>query len=190
MVRWLVGALALMAGAAQAQTVKVGVLAVLTGPQATLGQQVRDGFALAVESLGGKLGGLPAEVTVLDDEMKPDVAVNKVRGLLEREHTNFIVGPVFSNILLAIFKPVTETDAILISPNAGPSTYAGRGCVKNFFVTSYQNDQPHSVSGQYAQEMGYKRVFLLRRTTRRGGMRWRGSRAGSRGSWRARNTCR
>ena len=72
---------------AQAQPVKVGVvLAVLSGPQASLGQQVRDGFALGVESLGGKLGGFPAEVTVLDDEMKPDGAVTKVRGYLERDH--------------------------------------------------------------------------------------------------------
>ncbi len=146
---------------AQAQPVKVGVVAVLTGPQASLGQQVRDGFALAVESLGGKLGGFPADVTILDDEMKPDGAVTKVRGYLEREHASFIVGPVFSNVLQAIFKPVTETDAILISPNAGPSTYAGRGCLKNFFVSSYQNDQPHAVSGQFAQDSGYKRLFLV-----------------------------
>ena len=67
----------------------------------------------------------------------------------------------FSNVLQAIFKPVTESDAILISPNAGPSTYAGRGCLRNFFVTSYQNDQPHAVSGQFAQDSGYKRLFLL-----------------------------
>ena len=147
--------------AVHAQPVKVGVVAVLTGPQASLGQQVRDGFALGVASLGGKLGGQPAEITVIDDEMKPDSAVTKLRGYLEREHASFVVGPVFSNVLQAIFKPVTETDAILISPNAGPSTYAGRGCVKNFFVTSYQNDQPHSVSGQFAQDSGYKKLFLL-----------------------------
>ena len=164
MIRHMMGALvltALAAGAAHAQQVQIGVVAVLTGPQAPLGKQLRDGFAFGVESLGGKLGGLAVDVTVIDDESKPDVAVTKVRGFLESTHASFVVGPVFSNILLAIFKPVTETDAILISPNAGPSTYAGRGCVKNFFVTSYQNDQPHAVSGQFAQDTGYKKVFLL-----------------------------
>ena len=153
-------ALTVTAGAAQAQ-VKVGLISVLSGPQATLGQQVRDGFLLGVESVGGKLGGLPAEVTVIDDEMKPDVAVTKVRGLMESQHVNFVVGPVFSNILQAIFKPVTESDAILISPNAGPSTYAGRACNASLFVTSYQNDQIHAVMGKVAQDKGYKRVFLL-----------------------------
>ena len=126
-----------------------------------LGGQVRDGFDLAVKTLGGKLGGLDAEVTVVDDELKPDVAVNKVKGLLEREQVNFVVGPVFSNVLQAIHKPVTESNAFLISPNAGTSNFAGKQCNPNFFVTSYQNDQVHEVLGKYAQDKGYKSAFLL-----------------------------
>jgi branched-chain amino acid transport system substrate-binding protein len=152
---------ALAAAPARAQEVKIGVVATLSGPAASLGQQLRDGFALGVDQAGGKLGGLPTSITVIDDELKPDVAVTKVRGLLEGEKADFIVGPIFSNILLAIFKPVTESGAILISPNAGPSTYAGRACNANFFVTSYQNDQPHAVSGKFAQDSGYKRVYLI-----------------------------
>ena len=165
MVRQWLGAFALsaaMTASASAQEpVKIALMAVLSGPQATLGQQVRDGFELGMAKLGGKVGGLPADVTVLDDEMKPDSAVQKLRGLQERERVNLVVGPVFSNILQAIFKPATEGDSILISPNAGPSTYAGRACNRNFFVTSYQNDQIHAVLGKFAQDSGYKRVFLL-----------------------------
>ena len=43
---------------------------------------------------------------VVDDELKPDVAVTKVKGLLDRDHVNFVVGPVFSNMLMAIHRPV------------------------------------------------------------------------------------
>jgi branched-chain amino acid transport system substrate-binding protein len=141
--------------------VKVGLIVTLSGPSAVLGGQVRDGFDLAVKTLGGKLGGLDAEVTVVDDELKPDVAVTKVKGLLEREQVNFVVGPVFSNVLQAIHKPVTESNAFLISPNAGTSNFAGKQCNLNFFVTSYQNDQVHEVLGKYAQDKGYKSAFLL-----------------------------
>jgi branched-chain amino acid transport system substrate-binding protein len=140
---------------------KVGLIVTLSGPTAVLGGQVRDGFNLAVKTLGGKLGGLDAEVTVVDDELKPDVAVNKVKGLLERDQVNFVVGPVFSNVLLAIEKPVTESNTFLISPNAGTSNFAGKQCNPNLFVTSYQNDQVHEVLGKYAQEKGYKSAFLL-----------------------------
>jgi branched-chain amino acid transport system substrate-binding protein len=141
--------------------VKVGLIVTLSGPPAVLGGQVRDGFNLAVKTLGGRLGGLDAEVTVVDDELKPDVAVNKVKGLLERDQVNFVVGPVFSNVLLAIEKPVTESNTFLISPNAGTSNFAGKQCNPNLFVTSYQNDQVHEVLGKYAQDKGYKSAFLL-----------------------------
>ena len=131
----LSSATALTSGAALAQEkLKVGVMVTLSGPPAALGQQVRDGFQLAVKQLGGKLGGVDAEVVVVDDELKPDVAVGKVKGLLERDKVQFVVGPIFSNILQAIHKPVTDSNAFLVCPNAGTSNFAGssRGTVGLF----------------------------------------------------------
>jgi branched-chain amino acid transport system substrate-binding protein len=141
--------------------IKVGIIVTLSGPAAVLGQQARDGFALAVKDLGGKMGGSDVEVTVVDDELKPDVAVTKVKGLLERDRVDFVVGPIFSNVLQAIHKPVIDTKTFLISPNAGPSSYAGKECSPLFYVTSYQNDQVHEILGKVASDRGYKRVYLL-----------------------------
>jgi branched-chain amino acid transport system substrate-binding protein len=147
---------------AQAQEkLKVGIIATLSGPPAVLGQQLRNGFNLAVNNLDGKLGGRAVEVIVADDELKPDLAVTKVKALVERDKVDFVVGPIFSNILAAIMKPVTEGGAILISPNAGTSNFAGKECNPNFFVTSYQNDQVFAVSGKHAQDSGIKKVFLM-----------------------------
>ncbi len=154
--------LALTASAATAQEkIKIGVIVTTSGPPAALGAQVRDGFALAVRDLGGKMGGREVEIVNVDDELKPDVAVNKVKGLLEREKVDFVVGPIFSNILQAIHKPVTESKTFLISPNAGPSSYAGKDCNPFFYVTSYQNDQVHQILGKVAQDRGYKRMYLM-----------------------------
>jgi branched-chain amino acid transport system substrate-binding protein len=143
------------------EKLKIGVLVTSSGPAAALGQQVRDGFALAIKDLGGKMAGRDVEVVGADDELKPDVAVSKVKGLLERDKVDFVVGPIFSNILLAIHKPVTDSGTFLISPNAGPSSYAGKNCSPFFYVTSYQNDQVHEVLGKVAQERGYKRVYVI-----------------------------
>lgn len=154
--------LALTAGVATAQEkIKIGVIVTTSGPPAALGAQVRDGLALAVRDLGGKMGGREVEIVNVDDELKPDVAVNKVKGLLEREKVDFVVGPIFSNILQAIHKPVTENKTFLISPNAGPSSYAGKDCNPFFYVTSYQNDQVHQILGKVAQDRGYKRMYLM-----------------------------
>ncbi len=159
----LAAALGLMASTALAQgeKVKVGLMLTLSGPSAVLGQQARDGFNLAVKEMGGKLGGRDVEVVVVDDELKPDVAVTKAKGLVERDRVDFVVGPIFSNVAGAIHKPITDAGVILLSPNAGPSVFAGKGCNPNFFAVSYQNDQNHEVAGRVAQNRGYKRVYLL-----------------------------
>ncbi|WP_052120255.1 ABC transporter substrate-binding protein [Inquilinus limosus] len=140
---------------------KIGFMATLSGPPAALGQHMRDGFQLGVKELGGKLGGVPTEVVVEDDELKPDVAVNKVRKLLESDQVDIVVGVVFSNVMMAIAKPVTDAEKILISPNAGPSPLAGKGCSPYFFSVSYQNDQNHEVMGKYAQDKGWAKVALI-----------------------------
>ena len=160
----MAGLLAAVLGAAPAlaqEPLKVGVLVTLSGPGAVLGQQVRDGVALALKDRDGKLGGRPADLVVVDDELKPDVAVSRARRLIESDKVDFVIGPIFSNILGAIFRPVTEGGAILISPNAGSSVFAGKQCSPDFFVTSYENTQIHAVLGEYAQRKGYQRAFLL-----------------------------
>jgi len=160
----VLGAVALsmaVAAGAHAEGLKIGVIATLSGPQATLGEQIRDGFQAGLDSLGGKLGGQTVDLTVIDDELKPDVAVTKIRGYVEGGKVDYVIGPVFSVVKAAIFKPVTSAGAFLISPNAGLSTFAGKGCSRDLFVTSYQNDQPHSVSGQFATDQGYKRAFII-----------------------------
>jgi branched-chain amino acid transport system substrate-binding protein len=164
--RWipaLAGAfLTLGASATQAQDkLKIGIITTLSGPAAVLGQQQRNGFQLAVKTLGGKLGGREAEIIVADDELKPDLAVTKVKALVDRDKVDFVVGPIFSNILQAILKPVAEEKVFLVSPNAGTSNFAGKECNPYLFVTSYQNDQNHEVLGKYAEDSGIKKAFLM-----------------------------
>ena len=151
-----------LTGAASAaeDKLKIGLIYTLSGPAAALGEQGRDGFMLAADQIG-QIGGLETEIIVIDDERKPDLAASKARELVERDEVDFVVGPIFSNILIAIHKPVTESGAILISSNAGTSNFAGKDCHPNFFVTSYQNDQNHEVMGAYAEKQGYQNVFLM-----------------------------
>jgi branched-chain amino acid transport system substrate-binding protein len=154
------GALAL-APAAEAQSVKIGLMLTLSGPAAVLGQHARDGFMLGLKHLNGKLGGLTTEVVTVDDELKPDVGVQKVQALLDRDKVDIVVGVIFSNVMMAIAKPVFDANRVLVSPNAGPSPLAGKGCSPWFFSTAWQNDQNHEAMGKYAQDAGYKKVVLI-----------------------------
>lgn len=152
---------AAMAGPATGQDLTVGFMATLTGPAAGLGVHMRDGFLLGVEHAGGTLGGLETEVLVVDDELKPDLAVERANELIERNEIDIFAGVVFSNVMMAVFRPVTEAEVFLVSGNAGPSPIAGRRCSPFFFSTSWQNDQNHEVMGAWAEAQGYERVFLM-----------------------------
>src|SRR5262245_27702136 len=95
-------AMSLAATGAQAQgRLKVGIIASLSGRPTVPGQQLRNGFNLAVKTLDSKLGDREVEVIVADDELKPALAVTKVKALVERDKVEFVVGPIFSNILAA-----------------------------------------------------------------------------------------
>lgn len=158
----LAAAMTSLAGGAGAQEkLKIGFMATLSGPAAVLGQHMRDGFQLGVKHLGGKLGGLDTEIVIVDDELKPDVGIQKVQGLLERDKVDVVTGVVFSNVMMAITKPVFDSKTMLVGANAGPSPLAGRACSPWFVSTAWQNDQNHEVMGKYAQDAGFKKVVLV-----------------------------
>ena len=148
---------------AMAQTpIKIGFVSTFSGPQAAIGEDMRRSVELAKEHLGGKMGGKPFEIVYEDDQFKPDVGKQKSEKLVQQDKVNFVAGYIWSNVLLASLKTVTdEGDTILISSNAGPSQIAGELCNKNFFSTSWNNDQTPMAMGQYLQEKGVKSLYLM-----------------------------
>jgi len=158
-------ALALMALTAPmaqaADKVKVGFVSTLSGPSSALGVDIRDGFLLAVKLNGGKLGGLPAEVLVSDDQFKPDVAKQLFEKNIKRDKVDFMTGVVFSNIMLAALPEALDNNTFYISPNAAPSSIAGKDCNPLFFAVSWPNDAYHEAAGQFANTRELKSVYLV-----------------------------
>ena len=153
--------LSLAGSALAADSVKVGMLSTLSGPGAGLGIDIRDGFNLALKHSGGKFGGLPVEVIVADDQAKPDAARQTADRLVKQDKVDFMTGVVFSNVMLAVGKPIFDSKTFYISANAGPSQFAGALCNPYFFSASYQNDNMHEAVGKTVQDKGFKKVALL-----------------------------
>ncbi len=158
--RWML-LTALFCGSAAAAPVKIGFLSTFSGPGAALGVDQYDGFMLAVEQEGGRLGGVEIEVIKGDDEMKPDKGVQIARQLLMRDNVDIVTGVVFSNVMMAVHRPITSEETFLVGSNAGPSPLAGADCSPYFFSTSWNNDQLHEAAGELMNRMGIKRVYLL-----------------------------
>jgi branched-chain amino acid transport system substrate-binding protein len=144
-----------------ADKVKVGFVSTLSGPSSALGVDIRDGFLLAVKLNGGKLGGLPAEVLVSDDQFKPDVAKQLFEKNIKRDKVDFMTGVVFSNIMLAALPEALDNNTFYISPNAAPSSIAGKDCNPLFFAVSWPNDAYHEAAGQFANTRDLKSVYLV-----------------------------
>ena len=155
----LLGALA--AGGAAHADVRIGFSGPLSGPQAVVGQDQADGFALALEQLGGKLGGQATTVIKEDDQLKPEIGVQIVRKFLERDRVDAIVGLGYSNVLMATLRRLSESGVPAIATSAGPSPMAGSQCAANVFSVSFQNDGFGEAIGKLMQEKGYKNVYLM-----------------------------
>jgi branched-chain amino acid transport system substrate-binding protein len=165
MKRLLIGLImivAILAGPAQAvEPVKIGMITTLSTNAGYLGEEIRDGFQLAIDQEEGKLGGIPVELLVDDDGRKPEKAKQIAERFVKRYGVKIMTGIVFSNVAIAVVPKLVQQDVIYVSANAGPSLLAGKGCHKNYFNVAYQNDNLDEVVGKYVSDAGFKNVYLL-----------------------------
>jgi branched-chain amino acid transport system substrate-binding protein len=153
--------LGLSSPALAGDTIKIGFISTFSGPTAVIGNDMRNSFEVALDHLGRKMGGKPVEVIYEDDQQKPDVGKQKTEKLVQSDKVDFIVGYIWSNVLLASLKTAVDSGTFLISANAGPSQLAGELCSPYVFSTSWQNDQTPQAMGLYMNQKGVKSVFLI-----------------------------
>ena len=153
----LTTAIATLASGVSAEGIKVGMITTLSGGGAGLGIDVRDGFMLAI----GQSDRSDIEVVIEDDQRKPDVAVQLADKMIQSEKVDVMTGIIWSNLAMAVVPSVTAQGKFYLSPNAGPSALAGKGCHKNYFNVAWQNDNLHEAAGAYAKGVGYKNSFIL-----------------------------
>ena len=167
--RHLLGATAALAASpwlarpavAQAAPLRIGMITTLSGPGGYLGQDIRDGFQLAMQMEGGKLGGAPVQLLVEDDGLKPGQGKQIAERFMQNEKIKLLTGIVFSNVLGATVPDVLDEGGLYVSPNASPSSFAGKECHRNFWSVAWQNDSLHESAGQAANNLGYRKVFIL-----------------------------
>jgi branched-chain amino acid transport system substrate-binding protein len=143
------------------EKVKIGFITTLSGPQGVIGKHMRDSVDLALEHLGGRIGGLPAEVIYGDDQFKPDVGVQVVEEMLKKHQVDFVAGEIWSNIMLAIVPVVTGAGKIMVGTNAGASPLAGQLCSRLYFTTSWNNDESPEAMGKFLQDAGIQDLYVM-----------------------------
>jgi branched-chain amino acid transport system substrate-binding protein len=165
MLRTVVSALAVVAltAAANAQSnkIKIGYVNTFSGPNAFIGNDEKDGFELALDHLGRKMGNLDVQMIYEDDQIKPEVGRQVTEKLLQSDKVDVVTGYNWSNVLLASVKPAVDAKTFIISGNAGPSQLAGEACSPWFFSASWQNDQTPMALGELLNQRNVKKLFVL-----------------------------
>ena len=151
----------LVSQAVSADPLKIGFLTTLSTKAGYLGEDIRDGFMLAVEQGGGKLGGVEVEVIVKDDERKPEKGIEIAEKFVKKDGIQLMTGIVFSNVAMAVVPKMVNQDVIYISPNAGPSALAGKMCNENYFNVAWQNDNLHEATGQHVNDAGFASAYII-----------------------------
>jgi len=157
----IAAALAFAAPAQAQQKVKIGFISTFSGPQGVMGQYMKESVELAIEHLGGKVGGLPVEMFYGDDQVKPDVGVQVAEEMLKKNQVDFVSGIIWSNVMMAVVPVVTGAGHIMVGTNAGASPLAGSQCNKLYFSTSWNNDQSPEAMGKYLQDTGVNDLYVV-----------------------------
>lgn len=144
-----------------AETLKIGFITTLAGPLGIIGKHMKDSVDLAVEHLGGKVGGLPTEIIYGDDQVKPDVGKQIADEMLKRHKVDFVAGIIWSNVMLAVAPTVTNAGTLMIGTNAGPHQLAGKQCSRYFFTTSWQNDSTPEAMGHVMNDRKLTDVYVM-----------------------------
>jgi branched-chain amino acid transport system substrate-binding protein len=161
LVMGLVGMLLGSQPAAAAETLKIGFITTLSGPQGIIGKHMKDSVELALDHLGRKIGGLETEITYGDDQQKPDVGKQLADEMLKKHKVHVVSGVIWSNVMLAVAPTVTRSNTFMIGTNAGPHELAGELCSEYFFTTSWQNDQTPEAMGKHMQDQGLTEVYVM-----------------------------
>ena len=145
----------------QQAKVKVGLMLPSTGTFAALGAAITNGFKLAVDERGGKLGGREIEYFLVDDESNPAKAPENTNKLVQRDKVDIVIGTVHSGVVMGMAKVLKESGTLWINPNGGAGAMTGALCAPNFFRSSFSNWQTTHALGKVLKARGHKNAVFI-----------------------------
>ena len=146
---------------AQSAKLRVGFMLPYTGTFAQLGVAIENGFRLAINEQGGRLGGREIEYFKVDDESEPSKGIENANKLVQRDKVDVLVGTVHSGVQMGIQKVARDSGVLSLIPNAGVHAATRSLCAPNVFRTSFTNSQPTLALGKAMVDKGHKKAVWI-----------------------------
>jgi len=153
-------------GAQEAKTLKVAVLAPLSGAVPTFGVSTRDGALMAIDEWNAKGGvlGMTIEAIVEDSQCSPDPAIAAANKVIDADGVHYIVGEVCSSASIPISEIAEAKGVLQISPTSTNAnvTLNADGTTKKFvfracFIDPFQG----AVGAAFAKKQGFATAFIM-----------------------------
>jgi branched-chain amino acid transport system substrate-binding protein len=149
--------------AAQAEELRIGFIAPMTGLFAQVGKDMVDGFQLYLDQHGNKLGGADVKLIVEDDQAKPDVGVTKAKKLILSDKVHMFIGGILAPTGYALAPVSTAEKTVYISsiPSEDDLTQRQIDKYPYFVRTGWTSSQPSHPFGEWACQQGYKKIAVV-----------------------------
>jgi len=157
-------AVALGPGAAWAQKgpIRIGVIAPMTGGAAQIGKDMVNGLSMWLGENGNQIAGRTVEVIVEDSQGQPNIALTKLRKLVESDKVHILIGEVFAHIGYALAPKVDEYKIPMLYPVIAADDLTQRKPSKWVVRNGWTGSQPSHPFGEYAAKtLGYKKIVTI-----------------------------
>ncbi len=149
-------------GTAEAETVKIGLIAPTTGQVAVYGQAVQNAVEMAVDEQNAAGGILGKQIELITYDNKGDAteSVNAFNRLVDNDGIDAFIGAVISSTSLTVGPLAVEAGIPMITPTATnlDVTLVGDSVFRACYIDPYQG----KVIGQFAaSELGAKTASIL-----------------------------
>jgi branched-chain amino acid transport system substrate-binding protein len=147
---------------AQAGSIKIGLLAPLTGVVASGGKEMVEGVQFYLDSVKGEIAGRKVELVIEDDASNPDTALQKARRLVEQGNCHMLIGNLLANTGLAVANYVRGTGTPYFIPIIAADDLTQRGRIKNVIrVAGYSASAFTHPFGDWALKQGFKKIATI-----------------------------
>jgi branched-chain amino acid transport system substrate-binding protein len=148
--------------AAQAPPIKIGFITALTGVAAQAAKDMVNGLTMYLDETGSQMAGRKVELIVEDSQGRPDVALSKLRKLVDHDRVHIVAGVLFGHIGYALAPKIDESGVPGLITVAASDDLTQR--LKYHWVvrTGWASSQPSHPCGEYAAKtLGYKKVAVI-----------------------------
>jgi branched-chain amino acid transport system substrate-binding protein len=152
-----------MSAPAQAEELRIGFIAPMTGIFAQIGKDMVNGFQMYLDEHKGKLGGADVKFIVEDSTGKPDTSVTKAKKLVLQDKVHMFVGGLLASTGYAL-APVSTSEKTLYIPSipaADDLTQRQLDKYPYMIRTGWTSSQPTHPLGQWACDQGIKTVVTI-----------------------------